>query len=250
MKNKNSLTSSFNLGLLGILLVTLIGSSARAANVTLVGNGASSGPIIVASDGTDIALGTRLRVGRFSDTGLLNSTVSDFLSGTKNYNDTLLALGGNFVDIGTNVANFGSASQTGTGVSSSQYVFNNSFNLTVNGVTASRVGFFGSIANVNYGAATGIGNNSPLWVWTAFNNAIGIVRGPAWTTPASDLTALTLNLNTINLSNASSTVVLGTYTDYATGTDTIALAVPEPTSGALMMIGAVGLVALRRLRKV
>jgi len=222
-------------------------NSSNAASVVIVANGASTGPIFVTSGGGNIDLGTRLRVGTFLDATILNNTISDYLSGSQSYANTLLALNNNFADLGTNVTNYGNASQTGTGISSSQFVFNTTATLTINGTSGTRNVANGQIQNVNY--TSSIGTSKNVYLWTALNNEIGIVRGSSWTTPTSDLTGLTLNLSAIT---ASSGVLLGNYTDYASGNDTIGLvaAVPEPSTGALMMIGAVGLVAMRRLRKV
>jgi len=47
------------------LLSALVVSGAKAASVVIVANGASTGPIFVTSGGTNIDLGTRLRVGTF-----------------------------------------------------------------------------------------------------------------------------------------------------------------------------------------
>jgi len=240
-----------------LTLVALLGLSAsltQAATVTLVGNGAGSGAILVTSSLGNIDLGTRLRIGTFTDTGLLSSAISAFTAGTANYAATLSALNSNFVDLGTNVTNYGSASQTGTGVSASQVVLNTTASLAINGATAATYNVFnGGIANVTYSSS--IGANKNLYLWTAFNNEIGIVRNvdgtgtTAWVTPASDLSGVTMNLSGIN---SSSEVLLGTYVDYASGSDLIALtaAIPEPSTGALMMVGAFGLVAMRRLRRV
>lgn len=56
-------------------------------------------------------------------------------------------------------------------------------------------------------------------------------------------------LNTVGASgsSASADIVLGT--DNGNSLTMVAI-VPEPSTGALMMLGTVGLVALRRLRKV
>jgi hypothetical protein len=62
---------------------------------------------------------------------------------------------------------------------------------------------------------------------------------PSWTTTGNDKD-VSFTANT--------TAVFGSYS-YNGGTEVIGL-VPEPSTGALMMIGAAGLVALRRLRKV
>ena len=246
------MTNSLKIRLLVLTLVGMV--NAQAGNITLVGNGASSGAIFTTSSFGNIDLGTRLRIGSFSDLTNLNSTISAFLAGTQGYAATLSALNSNFSDLGTNVANYGNASQVGTGVSSSNVVFNTTASLAINGAAAATYNVFnGSIQNVTYSASVGAAKN--LYIWVAFNNEIGIVRNAdgtgttAWLTPTSDLSGVTMNLSGIN---SQSEVLLGTYTDYSTGSDLIRLApaIPEPSTGALMMIGAVGLVALRRLRKV
>ena len=235
---------------------------ASAGTVTIVGNGAGTGPIFVTSTAGNIDIGTRVRIGTFLDTTVLNNTISAYRSGSSDYSATLLALANNFSDLGTGVTNYGSASQVANGgspfvPSSTQFGFNNYTSLTVNGVAGTYNTFNGTLINVNYSLSLGTGKS--LYIWTAFNNEIGIVRNAngtgtaAWTTPGSDLSGVTMNLSGLQVSGAfeSSEILLGQNTDNATGNDFIRLeAVPEPSTGALMMIGAVGLVAMRRLRKV
>lgn len=235
-----------------IKLIAVIGfvtasSMVHAASVVLVGNGAASGAIIVTSTGANIDLATRVRVGTFLNVTSLNNTIANFLSGANNSETTLSLLNSNFTDLGTNVTNYGDSSQVGTGISATQAVFNTPTTLTVNGTSASRNVFNGQIKNVAYTSSIGI--STPVYIWTTFNNEIGIVRGSTWTTPTSDLTGLTLNLNVVN---ASSGVLLGTYQDYATGTDLIKLvpaAVPEPSTGLLLVAGFAGLALVRSRRK-
>lgn len=220
--------------------------AAEAANVALVGNGASSGPIIATSAFQDIALGTRVRIGKFSDTNALNTTINNFKTSVADYATTLTWLNNtnNFIDLGTNVANYGNASQTGTGVSSNAIVFNNTTSLTVNGVTATRNIFNGSIANVNYSSS--IGFSTPVFLWVAYNNELGIFRDSGWVTPVSDLTALTLNLNTIsNAQTGNTEILLGGYQDYAGGTDLLTL-IPEPATASLLMVGLGLLLSARK----
>jgi hypothetical protein len=228
------------------ILVALSSLPVFAANIALVGNGASTGPYITSSVGADIAIGTRLRVGTFTDTVALGNAIQAFTTGTSDYLATLVALNSVFTDLGTNVTNYGNANQTGTGVSATQAVFNTTASLLVNGVTAAHNVFSGSIANVNYSSS--IGSNKSVYVWTAYSGEIGIFRDSTWTTPASDLTALTLNLNTIS---AGSDILLGSYQDYAAGNDQLRLAsaIPEPSSASLLALGVAGLVALRVRRK-
>ena len=231
-------------------------SSATAATVTLVGNGAGGGPVFVTSGLTNINLGTRLRVGTFLDITTLNNTISAFRSGSTDYSNTLLALNNNFADLGTGVTNYGNASQTGTGVSSSQVVFNTTANLAINGAASTAYNVFnGSIQNVTYSSSIGASKN--LYIWTAFNNEIAIVRNAngtgtaAWTTPTSDLSGVTLNLSGLQASAGgaldASEILLGTGYDYSSGSDLIALeAVPEPTTSALIMLGGAIVLAMRR----
>lgn len=235
---------------------------ASAATVTIVGNGAGTGPIFVTSALGNIDIGTRVRIGTFLDVAVLNNTISAYRSGSASYASTLLALNNNFSDLGTGATNYGASSQVANGgspfvPSTTQFGFNNYTTLTVNGVSSTYHTFNGTLTNVNYSLS--IGSSKNLYLWTAFNNELGIVRnangtGTAnWTTPTSDLSGVTMNLSGLQVGGAfeAGEILLGQTTDNATGNDFIKLeAVPEPSTGALMMIGAVGLVALRRLRKV
>jgi len=73
-----------------------------------------------------------------------------------------------------------------------------------------------------------------------------ILTDSAWTTPSFSNTPAFVNWDF----SANTQAVVGSFSFGGVGgTDTITL-VPEPSTGALMMIGAAGLVALRRLRKV
>jgi len=73
-----------------------------------------------------------------------------------------------------------------------------------------------------------------------------ILTDSAWVAPSFNNSPAFINLSFSSGTQA----VVGTF-DWGGvgGTDTLTL-VPEPSTGALMMIGAAGLVALRRLRKV
>lgn len=241
--------------ILGVGLALSLAPNLPAATVTLVGNGAGGGPIFVTSALSNINLGTRLRVGTFFDVSILNNAISAFKTGTSNYADTLLALNNNFADLGTNVANYGNANQSGTGVSSSQVVFNTTASLAINGASAASYNVFnGGIANVTYSSSIGATKN--LYIWTAFNDEIAIVRnadgtGTAnWTTPGSDLSGVTMNLSGLQSSAGgalqTSEILLGTTYDYSSGSDLIALAVPEPSSGSLMLVGASLIFAARK----
>lgn len=81
-----------------------------AGTITIVGNGAGNGPIFVTDGLGNIDLGTRVRFGTFTDVTSLNAVISAYKAGTSDYNSSLAALNSNFVDLGTNVANYGATS--------------------------------------------------------------------------------------------------------------------------------------------
>jgi len=233
----------------------------HAGTVTIVGNGAGGGPIFVTSKNLSIDIGTRVRIGTFTDLSLLTTTINNFLNTNApvSYAATLTALNNNFVDLGTGATNYGTTSQTANGgasftPSTTQFGFNNITSLTVNGVAGSWNTFNGSINSVNYSLSVGVSKN--LYIWTAFGNEIAIVRSAdgtgtaAWTTPSSDASNLTLNLSGLQ-SSAGGTmqtaeVLLGSITEYASGPDLIAL-IPEPSIASYLLI-SMALPLMRRKR--
>lgn len=233
-----------------VVAISSFAPSAFAGTITIIGNGAGGGPIFVTDGLGNIDLGTRLRIGTFTDVSSLNAVISAFKAGTSDYNSALTSLNSNFVDLGTNVANYGNTSQSSSlvTVSSSLFQFQNTVALTINGLSGNWNVFNGSIQNVNY--TSGIGTGKNLYAWVAFNNQIGIVRnadgtGTAdWKTPTSDLSGVTMNLSSLS----SSEVLLGNYVNYATGSDLISLqaAVPEPSSAALVVLGLSSILAMRQ----
>ena len=257
MKTKSLATLLALLGAIGM---------GNAGTVTIVGNGAGSGPIFVTSTGASIAINTRVYVGTFSDESLLSSTVSNYLAGSANYAATVAALQSNFVNIGTGVTNYGAVSQTAVNgaaytTSTTELRFNGITSLAINGAAAANYNTFnGSITGVNYSLSIGTAKNLYIWTASSADSGIAIVRnangtGTAnWVTPSSDATGVTMNLSglqgTAGGSVEAAEVLLGTVSDYATGSDLIALrAIPEPSSVSLLAIGVAGLVALRARRK-
>lgn len=99
-----------------------------------------------------------------------------------------------------------------------------------------------------------VGNNSLL----SSSTQIGVYTRSQWTVPTNP-TGPTPDPVTFELSDVASSQILwgsfntggGAYPiEGVTNQYRLQAVVPEPSTGALMMIGAVGLVALRRLRKV
>jgi hypothetical protein len=82
-------------------------------------------------------------------------------------------------------------------------------------------------------------------------NGVAVLASSAWVVPnVYDVEVPDALVNSLFL-NTSTTALIGSIDNSTTGATarTITL-VPEPSTGALMMVGAAGLVALRRLRKV
>lgn len=245
-----------NLIIAGLFITALSVLPVQSGTITIGGTGSSgAAPIIVTTALSNIDIGTRIRIGSFSDLTALNSAINAFTTGASNYSQTLLSLNNNFVDFGTGVTNFGNSSQVAVGgaaftPSTSQFQFNNVSSLTINGVTSSWNVFNGTITSVNYSSATGSGKS--LYMWVAYNDQIGIVRNAdgsgtsAWTTPGSDLSGVTMNLNGIN---SQSEVLLGTYVANTSGSNFIALAVPEPGSSALLFSGIALLIASKSFKR-
>lgn len=249
--------------LLSLLALVTLCSSGFSGTITIVGNGAGGGPIFATSTANTIALGTRVRVGTFTNESALTNAISAFTATNSpaDFNTTLAALNNNFVDLGTGVTNFGSSSQVANGNTTftpnpNQFGFNNITSLSINGVTGNWNTFNGSMNSVNYSLSLGTSKN--LYIWTAFNNEIAIVRNidgtgtATWVTPLSDSSNLTLNLSGLQVAAGgamqNSEVLLGRVLDYSTGSDLILL-IPEPSASSLLL-GAGALATLARRRKV
>jgi hypothetical protein len=245
-----------------LLLVIFMGLPlSQAGTITVVGNGAGGGPIFVSSTSNSIGLGTRVRIGTFTDLAALTSSISNYLAGSANFATTFASLNSNFIDIATGVTNYGTSSQSAVGnttfvPSSSQFGFNATTSLAINGVTGSYNTFNGTITGVNYSLSVGASKN--LYIWTAFNDELAIIRNAdgtgtaAWITPTSDGANITMNLSGIQAapggSMQTSEVLLGSVLDYATGSDLIRLqaAIPEPSSISLVAVAASVLLFRRR----
>lgn len=245
-----------------LLAVSLFPWALQAGTITVVGNGAGGGPIFVTSTAASIAIGTRVRFGTFTDSAALTTAISNFLAGSADYTATFNALNSNFVDLGTSVTNYGNSSQSAVGgavftPSATQFGFNGITSLAINGAAAANYNTFnGSITGVNYSLSLGTGKN--LYLWTAFNNELAIVRNAdgtgtsSWITPASDLSGVTMNLSSLQSAAGgamqNSEVLLGTVLDYASGSDLIKLqaAIPEPSVTALSLASLCLVLARRR----
>jgi len=231
---------------------TFLSGSANATTIQIaegtgtvevyLANGTQITSTTLDSTGTAMSNNMAFRIGTF--TGGFNPTISNYTSWFSNF----VGVNG-FVAVGGTSAGRLSASITaGDG------------NLINAPVTA----------NVGVGAngSAGINQNALLYaiVWNTKYTANGsipnsgggnsfdptnstlqaaILQNSSWTMPFSQ----SLDLSTLAYSLSSGTTALVGSVDLVNKGITLQ-AVPEPSTGALMMIGAVGLVALRRLRKV
>lgn len=252
-----------------------LNSMSFAGTVTISATGVTSSPIFVTSALGSISVGTELRIGTFYDVSALNNVIATYkagVNGTGNtlaeaqadaaskagllYNNTL-----SWLNSSSNRADFVAAAdavtQTGTSATG-KLLFNNTASRTVNGVSGTYGGANGSLTVTYANYAPGAG--AKLWAWFATGSEIAIVTDNTWLVPVNNASGLTIgSANLISTGSGDPTeLLLATYTDYSSGSDLISsvkvaetyTVVPEPSTGALIMIGAVGLVALRRLRKV
>lgn len=258
-----------NLALAGML------SSSNAGTITISATGLSSSPIFVTSTLGSLSTGLELNIGTFTNETDLANTISTYKAGvvgTGNsladaqtdaaakgsllYNQTVswLSSASNFKSI---VAVANSISQTGT-TAAGKILFNNTASRTVNGVSGTYAGANGTMDVTYANFAPGAG--SKLWAWFATGSEIAIVNDVSWLVPATNAAGLTVGTAQLVSTGSGNPaeLLLASYTDYSSGSDLISSmavsstlnVVPEPSTGVLMMIGAVGLVALRRLRKV
>jgi hypothetical protein len=260
---------------LAAAICSLVIVPARAGTVTISATGLSSSPIFVTSGLGSLTVGTELNIGHFYDSSALTSIINAYKAGVTGTGNTLAeaqtdaASKSNLLYTSTvnwlsNASNFKSLpaaanSVSQTGGAAGKFLFASSANRTVNGVSATYAGATGTM-DVTYST---YGNALPLWAWIATGSQITIVTDSTWVIPSSPTAGLTIG--SAALSNGafgtpanSNEILLGSYVDYNTGSDLVAAAsiaetlnvVPEPSTGALIMLGAAGLVALRRLRKV
>lgn len=253
----------------------ILSGSAMAGTVTISATGVSSSPIFVTSNLSSISVGTEFRIGTIYDVNALNSIIATYKAGVEGVGNTLAQAQADaatkssllynntvsWLSNASNMANFvtaaDSVNQVGT-TASGKFLFNNTATRTVNGVSGTYGGSNGSltVTYANYVPGTG----AKLWAWFATGTEIAIVTDSTWLVPVNNASGLTIgSANLISTGSGDPTeLLLATYTDYSSGSDLISsvkvaetyTVVPEPSTGALVLIGAFGLVAMRRLRKI
>ena len=237
-----------------VALMVAYSASVQAAtvNVGAVANSTTTGQFltVLPGGGTSITTTGQIKVGFFDlTTSALQSLVNSW-NPTSQY-DAYTLLNSHFTQIGT-VINPSSSGGTLGGTTTGLYS------------TAGSGWNFSSSGNVsgtaNYVDLALAPQNTQMYIW-AFNGSDFTSGGfnstqwalvthyatGQWKLPGSGALSMVLNTVGTSGSTASADIVLGV--DNGANVNMVDV-VPEPSTGALMMIGAVGLVAMRRLRKV
>ena len=237
-----------------VALVAVYSASVQAAtvNVGAVANSTATGQFltVLPGGGTSITTTGQIKVGFFDITTTDLQTLVSSWSPTSSYNAYSL-LNSHFTQIGT-VINPSSSGGTLGGTLAGLYT------------TAGSGWNFSSSGNVsgtaNYVDLALAPQNTQMYIW-AFNGSDFTSGGfnstqwalvthyatAQWKLPGSGALSMVLNTVGASGSSASADVVLGV--DNGNNVNMVDL-VPEPSTGALMMIGGFGLLAMRRLRKV
>jgi hypothetical protein len=237
-----------------VALVAAYSAAVQAAtvNVGAVANSSATGQFltVLPGGGTSITTTGQIKVGFFDITTTDLQTLVNSWSPTSSYNAYSL-LNSHFTQIGT-VINPSSSGGTLGGTLAGLYT------------TAGSGWNFSSSGNVsgtaNYVDLALAPQNTQMYIW-AFNGSDFTSGGfnstqwalvthyatGQWKLPGSGALSMVLNTVGASGSSASADVVLGV--DNGNNVNMVDL-VPEPSTGALMMVGAFGLLAMRRLRKV
>jgi hypothetical protein len=228
-----------------ICILTVAIAKTFASTVTIKADGSSVSGVGNAHFFTDVNgnlldLGDQVRVG-FFNASALSTIVSNF----NTYTDFSL-LRSELANIFTPIGETGYAGTASGG----KIAINNKQNLTTLTGALSQ-----NITSLDPVASGHAGKQVYLWAtdtsdWSV-STALAIVTDASWLIPGSNASNLTVNTAYVN-TGSSSELILGLSGPTVSSTDSIKLVttVPEPSTGALMVIGAFGLVALRRLRKV
>jgi len=268
---KMKIINKFNLKNLLVAAMMWLGVVAsHAGTVTVSATGISSSPIFVTSTLASLSVGTQLYIGNFLDSAALATRIATYKSGVEGIGNsdaeaqtaantaaaTLYSSTFNWLSSSSNFKSLPAAANsiTQTGGAAGQFLFASSTARTVNGVTG--VAYAGATGTMDVTYAN-FGTGLQLWAWYATGTEIGIFTDVSWSIPGS--ASAPLSIGSAALGNFPSEVLLGTYTDYASGSDLISSAaiskkltvvgIPEPSSASLLALGMAGLVALRLRRK-
>ena len=224
-----------SLGLaVAILLGLISGIQAATINIGAVASSSTTG-FYVLEDGSLNTTG-KIRVGTFS---ISQSALSSIINGWTDKTPSLLK----YNELNSYFNEVGIGGTRGT---------------TVAGWSFSGTGAVAGTSNSVDTTIVSAGSQLYVWAFTisSFTSADFTLSSSlqwALVTDSVDWLAPSTGTKSLNLGQIDSAgVLIGTDNGTGTGLNNVNMvaAVPEPSTGALMMIGAVGLVAMRRLRKV
>jgi len=226
---------NMSLGLaVAILLGLISGIQAATINIGAVASSSTTG-FYVLEDGSLNTTG-KIRVGTFS---ISQSALSSIINGWTDKTPSLLK----YNELNSYFNEVGIGGTRGT---------------TVAGWSFSGTGAVAGTSNSVDTTIVSAGSQLYVWAFTisSFTSADFTLSSSlqwALVTDSVDWLAPSTGTKSLNLGQIDSAgVLIGTDNGTGTGLNNVNMvaAVPEPSTGALMMIGAVGLVAMRRLRKV
>lgn len=255
------------LKLLGLIAVSTLGQfpvysvNSITHIETLVSKGwITLGDASSLSGTTNIPSAGGVTIGYFSSSAPSDSTIASWvLANTASNNIVGNLVSNSWVDIRTIIAtgavmqatgdwDWPGGGNPGTAGTKIGGTFNWIYDATKAGVQLYLFGFNGGSSGFGYSGTTTVGASSSAFDSNSFTGSTEWValRATNWLLPASDGTAIELKIADVD---TSSELIVGTDTGDNTFRDVRMSAVPEPSTGALMLIGAFGLVAMRRLRK-
>lgn len=241
-------------------------ASSHAGTVTVSATGVSGSQIFVNSSLASLTVGTELYIGTFLDSAALSTRIATYKAGVEGIGNTLseaqtaadaaaAALYNSTFNWLSNSTNFKSLpaaanSITQTGGTAGKFLFASTASRTVNGVAGTYTGATGTM-DVTY---ANYGTGSQLWAWYATGSEIGIFTDSSWLIPGTASAPLTIG--SAALGNFASEILLGTYTDYASGSDLVGSSaigktltvIPEPSSATLLGL-ALALIPMCKARK-
>jgi hypothetical protein len=239
----------------GLLLIGVFGvpKSVWAVNTLSHAETLSSNGAILLLDGTVPTAGG-VTIGFFSSSAPSDALIQSWTAGnavsnlsTAGWIDVRTVTGGSMQANGDwDWPGGGSPGTAGTKIGGT---FNWIYDAAKSGTQLYVFGFNGGSSGFSFSSSSTVSANSLAFTSSSFAGSTQWValKASNWLLPSTDNTAL--NLRTADI-DTTAELLVGTDTGDNSFRDVRMSAVPEPSSAALIMLGTVGLVAMRRLRKV
>jgi hypothetical protein len=249
MKNK---IATYLMVTMVLILTQSLGFSVNT--ITHVETLSSKGAVITSSGGVPSAGG--VTIGYFSvsapndsviQSWTADTAVSSLLNSSYGWVDLRTVSGGSMQSTGD--WDWPGGGSPGTAGAKIGGTLNWVYDASKTGVQLYLFAFNGGSSGFGYSGTTTVAASSTAFTSSSFTGSTewAALRATNWLLPGLDGTALELKIADVDTSGE---LIVGTDSGDNSYRDIRMSAVPEPSTGALMMIGAVGLVALRRLRKV